>query len=302
MPSYIGYEPSFGTPPRDRYVGDGSTAAFTLSKLPGSTENILVTVSGVVQDSNTYSVSGNTITFQSAPPVAVPGQNATNIEVTYLGRQPVSYLNSRSGMSANGVYTYTATSSILPGYVNGLLLSNTAGAITLTLPAANSVPPGGTFEVLNINTGLTTIQRAGADVIQPNASTATSIALSPGDTVVLRSNGSNTWYLTDGTAAATYSAAFASSKAANGYARLGNGILLQWGTGTANASGVLAVTFPIAFPNAVTSVTATGVSTGPASNIVCSYQSPTTTTVTINASTLAGAASATAVFWKATGY
>lgn len=302
MPNYIGYEPSFGTPPRDKFTGNGSIKVFTLSKTPGSTDNILVTVSGVVQDSGTYSVSGNTLTFQDSPPAPVTGQLSTNVEVTYLGRQPVSYLNNRSGLASNGIYSFTATGPILAAYVNALILINAAGATTMTLPAANSVPPGGTFEILNINSGTSTVQRAGTDNIQPNATTITSVVLGPGDSVVLRSDGSSVWYLTDGTSAAQYSTAFAGLKSANGYTRTGSGVLIQWGTGTANASGVLAVTYPIAFPTAVTSVMANGVSTGAASNIVCSYQTPTTTTVTINVATNAGAASATAAYWMAIGY
>lgn len=303
MPSYIGYEPSFGTPPRDKFTGDGSLVAFTLSKTPGSTDNILVTVSGVVQDSNTYSVFGNTLTFQDPPPAPVTGQGtATNIEVTYLGRQPVSYLNNRSGLASNGIYTFTTTGSISAAFVNAMLALNSVSATTLTLPAANSVPPGGTFELLNINSGISTIQRAGSDFIQPNAGAITSVALGAGDSAVLRSNGSNTWYLTDGTVAAQYSTVFSSAKTTNGYSKMGSGVTVQWGTGTANASGILAVTFPIQFPSTLTNVQASSVSTAPTSNIVCSYQSPSTTGVTINVSTLAGAASATAVYWMAIGY
>mgnify|MGYP003636691899 FL=1 len=49
-----------------------------------------------------------------------------------------------------------------------------------------------------------------------------------------------------------------SSIATNGYAELANGLYLQWGRATAVAVG--SITFPTAFPTAVFSITATGVS------------------------------------------
>jgi len=42
----------------------------------------------------------------------------------------------------------------------------------------------------------------------------------------------------------------ASSLTANGYIKLGNGLILQWATGT-NANGLQVINFPIAFPNSV---------------------------------------------------
>ena len=60
----------------DRFSGNGATVAFTLSVDPGSENNTWVYVSGVYQQKDTYSVSGTTLTFSSAPPT---GTN--NIEV-----------------------------------------------------------------------------------------------------------------------------------------------------------------------------------------------------------------------------
>lgn len=57
------------------FSGDGSTTIFTLSYDPGTENNTQVYISGVYQQKDTYSVSGTTLTFSTAPPVG------TTIEV-----------------------------------------------------------------------------------------------------------------------------------------------------------------------------------------------------------------------------
>jgi hypothetical protein len=80
--SYIGSNPvtqSFiaGT---DYFNGNGSTTAFTLSRSVVSTNDIQATVNNVVQQPNdAYTVSGNTITFTSAP-----SAGTNNVYVRYL--------------------------------------------------------------------------------------------------------------------------------------------------------------------------------------------------------------------------
>ena len=51
------------------YTGDSSTTAFTLAQAPtgGSENNVVVTINGVVQHTNSYSLSGTTVTLDSAP-------------------------------------------------------------------------------------------------------------------------------------------------------------------------------------------------------------------------------------------
>jgi len=69
----------------DNFTGNGSTTAFTMSKIPVDNRNILVTLDGVVQypsDTSTtraYDTSGNTITFVSAP------GNGVEIQVRHIG-------------------------------------------------------------------------------------------------------------------------------------------------------------------------------------------------------------------------
>ena len=59
----------------DTFSGTGSQTAFTLSRQPLTENNTLVYVSGIYQDKSTYSVSGTTLTFSTAP------ANGVSIEV-----------------------------------------------------------------------------------------------------------------------------------------------------------------------------------------------------------------------------
>lgn len=59
----------------DTFSGDGSTTSFTLSASAGREENTRVFVDGVYQAKSSYSLSGTTLTFASAP------ANSTAIEV-----------------------------------------------------------------------------------------------------------------------------------------------------------------------------------------------------------------------------
>jgi len=67
---YLGPAPSgtFGTSAKDRFSGDGSTVAFTMTRSPGSVNKIDVFVDNVRQEPTVaYTVGGTTLTFTAAP-------------------------------------------------------------------------------------------------------------------------------------------------------------------------------------------------------------------------------------------
>jgi hypothetical protein len=106
--SYIGAEPTTAAFPFDQFSGNGTTTAFTLTYAPASTTSIIVAISGVVQNPNTYSIVSNTLTFSPAPPT---GTN--NIAVLYLGLPvqigtpiPGSTLELALGSAANPSLTF----------------------------------------------------------------------------------------------------------------------------------------------------------------------------------------------------
>lgn len=63
----------------DEFTGDGSTTSFTLSATPGHKNFTFAVVQGIMQPKSSYSVSGTTLTFSTAPP------NTALIEITTMG-------------------------------------------------------------------------------------------------------------------------------------------------------------------------------------------------------------------------
>jgi len=55
----------------DTMTGDASDTTLALSQSPGSENNVSITFDGVMQHHDTYSLSGSTITFSTAPPTGV---------------------------------------------------------------------------------------------------------------------------------------------------------------------------------------------------------------------------------------
>ena len=124
---YIGnpiYQSAFVT---DSFSGTGSQTAFTMSVAPAGTTNVLVVVSGVVQDPATYGVVGTTLNFTTAPP-----SGTANISVRYLGI-PVTgvtttaYRTKTEFTATAGQTTFTPPSYTV-GYIdvfrNGVLLGS----------------------------------------------------------------------------------------------------------------------------------------------------------------------------------
>jgi len=64
------------------FIGNGSTTAFTLGISPGAENNTQTYIDGVYQQKDTYTVSGTTLTFSTAPP------NLSTIEVMVI--QPLA--------------------------------------------------------------------------------------------------------------------------------------------------------------------------------------------------------------------
>lgn len=77
---------TYGTAYFDTFTGNGSTTAFTLSANPGSLNNLIVAVNGLVQRPTTnYTYTGTTLNFVSAP------ANGATISVQYVGGLPTTY-------------------------------------------------------------------------------------------------------------------------------------------------------------------------------------------------------------------
>ena len=113
---YLGNTPSQQafTPATDYFSGNGSTTAFTLSRAVASVNQIEAVIENVVQNpSDAYTVSGNTITFTSAPP---SGTNNIYVRYTSLITQVL-----KPGQGTVGALELTP--NVVPQYdANGWLI------------------------------------------------------------------------------------------------------------------------------------------------------------------------------------
>jgi hypothetical protein len=106
----------------DNFSGNGSTTAFTLTSDPSTENNTSVFISGVYQQKNTYSVSGTTLTFSTAPP-----SGTGNIEVAYA--TPLAI-----GTPSDGTVT---TAKIVDGNVTAAKLASGAAVSSIGYTPVN---------------------------------------------------------------------------------------------------------------------------------------------------------------------
>jgi hypothetical protein len=129
----------YSTITSETFNGTGSQTVFTMSAVPANSASLLVAIAGVVQDPTTYTVSTNTLTFSTAPP-----SGSGNVSVRYLG---IATTGSSFSGGSTGLTPATATT----------------GAVTL----------GGTLNVANGGTGVTTSTGSGSVVLSTSPTLTT---------------------------------------------------------------------------------------------------------------------------------
>jgi hypothetical protein len=107
----------------DVFSGNNSTTAFTLSGDPGSKNNTMVEISGVYQQKSTYTVSGTTLTFSTAPPTGT-----SNIEVVWTAPLAI-------GTPSDGTVTTAKLASTTGS--GAVVLATSPTVTTPTLASAN---------------------------------------------------------------------------------------------------------------------------------------------------------------------
>ena len=116
----------------DAFTGNASTTAFGLSVTPADSDDVLVFVNGVLQHTDTYSLSGSTITLDSAP----DSSSTIDIRTSLIHSTSISLrdfqnyiytlsstLDSVSGADSGG-NTLTYDADKVDVYVNGARLVN----------------------------------------------------------------------------------------------------------------------------------------------------------------------------------
>lgn len=177
----------------DRFNGDGSTTGFTLSSDPGSENNTFVMVSGVYQQKDTYSVSGTTLTFSTAPPTGTSNIEVVSGSLLSIGvPSDATVTASKFAPGATGysssvvskTTTYTAT------FADDVILCS-GSAFTVTLPAASAGTKRLVIKKTDSSfTNIITLARAGSDTIDGATSTTLNTLA---ETVVLVSDGVSSW-------------------------------------------------------------------------------------------------------------
>lgn len=140
MSNYLGNQPSYGAYHRQVLTGDGSTTAFTLDYSIGVAAQILVSLDAIIQEPEySYTVSGLTITFASAP------ANASRIFILYLGR-PLDSLNASAILEDGAVTTVKiADSNVTTAKIADSNVTSAKLEDNIVLPGTDSVTvPKGT--------------------------------------------------------------------------------------------------------------------------------------------------------------
>ena len=119
----------------DVFSGTGSQTAFTLTFAPATTAAIAVHVAGVYQAPSAYTLSGTTLTFNSAPAVG-----SSNIQVLHLSIGFVAQVPSDGSVTTAKIATGAVTeTTIADGAITAAKIAD--GAIIAADIAANTVTP-----------------------------------------------------------------------------------------------------------------------------------------------------------------
>ena len=206
----------------DNFTGDGSTVSFNLSKTPANSQNVLVTLNGVVQyptdtsTSRAYSVTGNLLTFVSPPGSGV------EIQVRHIGF---------AGATTSAVTGfYGRTGNVVLTGSDDVTVRNLVG-VAATFTGNVSIAGTLTYEdVTNIDSvGLITA-RSGAII---NTGTATTALVVNGDTRI-------TGILTVGSSSVTIDGSSNSIRIGTGVTITSSGIVATAGVTTVSAGSTSA--------------------------------------------------------------
>jgi hypothetical protein len=119
----------------DVFSGTGSQTAFTLQYAPATTAAIAVHVAGVYQAPSSYTLSGTTLTFNSAPTAG-----SSNIQVLHLSIGSVAQVPSDGSVTTAKIATGAVTeTTIADGAITAAKIAD--GAIIAADIAANTVTP-----------------------------------------------------------------------------------------------------------------------------------------------------------------
>ena len=188
------------------------------------------------------------LTGTPTAPTAAQFNNSTNIATTAFVQRAIGSLSGSTSFSVNTTLT-AAQSGMRIEFADALL----------TLPAISSVVAG-TAYWLSTSPAATNgrIGTSGSDVLAiNNQAVTTPYKMGQGCDILVVSDGVS-WRGHLGSEQLRSSSLFASNNSANGYLKLPNGMIIQWGTVSVTAAGATQrFNFPLAFPTGAMSMTTT---------------------------------------------
>ena len=159
----------------DQFSGNGSTTAFTMSVAPAGVTNVLVSISGVLQDPSTYGVVGNTITFSAAPPTGTGNISCRYLGVPVTGVTTTAYRTVTEFTATASQTTFTPPSytvGFINVYLNGVLLGSAdytaTNGTTVVLATGASAGNLVTVESFQISSVANAIPNAAGSVSSSN--------------------------------------------------------------------------------------------------------------------------------------
>jgi hypothetical protein len=171
----------------DQFTGNGSTTAFTMSVAPAGVTNVLVAVSGVLQDPSTYGVVGNTITFSAAPPSGTGNISCRYLGVPVTGVTTTAYRTVTEFTATAGQTTFTPPSynvGFINVYLNGVLLGSAdytaTNGTTVVLAIGASAGNLLTVESFQVSSVLNAIPNTAGAVTSSNIQSGVTINFADG--------------------------------------------------------------------------------------------------------------------------
>lgn len=147
--AYIGGIPTANfvdIPVVERFNGNGSTTSFTMSRTVGSDQELIVSVDGVIQDTNKFSVSGTTLSFSTAP-----STGTGNIFVNFLGLSIASVTPptaNKSDFIGGGMFRVNDKTVGTDVTVGGAENASATGPIAVASGVTLDVESGGTLVII----------------------------------------------------------------------------------------------------------------------------------------------------------
>jgi hypothetical protein len=166
----------------DQFSGNGSTTAFTMSVAPAGVTNVLVAVSGVLQDPSTYGVVGNTITFSAAPPSGTGNISCRYLGIPVTGVTTTAYRTVTEFTATASQTTFTPPSytvGFINVYLNGVLLGSAdytaTNGTTVVLTTGASAGNLLTVESFLVSSVLNAIPNTAGSVSSSNIQTSVAL-------------------------------------------------------------------------------------------------------------------------------